>query len=85
MLQVEGSVLHPSQVLSSLILTLVVVCGEPEGGGPRALAAALKPLLHRDCAADWDCLDRRQVGIVPIAVLITFSEIHKFLYNYSCK
>lgn len=58
---VEGSKLSPSEVLSALLLVMVLACGEPEGGGSKALATALAPLLHQDCAMDWSCLDRRQV------------------------
>ncbi|CAB3379611.1 Hypothetical predicted protein [Cloeon dipterum] len=57
---VEGSQLTPSQVLSALVQIIVIICGDPEGGGMRALHAALSPLLQQD-GMDWSCLDKRQM------------------------
>ncbi|XP_059470698.1 uncharacterized protein LOC132193812 [Neocloeon triangulifer] len=57
---VEGSQLTPSQVLSALVQIIVVICGDPEGGGMRALHVAFSALLQQD-GMDWSCLDKRQM------------------------
>jgi Domain of unknown function (DUF4495) len=44
---VEGSRLTPNQVLAALVHVIIVIAGEPEGGGVRTLTTALAHLLHQ--------------------------------------
>jgi hypothetical protein len=44
---VEGSRLTPNQVLAALVHVIIVIAGEPEGGGVKTLTTALAHLLHQ--------------------------------------
>lgn len=44
---VEGSRLTSHQVLAALVHVIIVIAGEPEGGGAKTLHTALAPLLQQ--------------------------------------